>query len=150
MKVKSESEVTQSCPTPTMDCSLPGSSVHGICQARVLEWVVIAFSKERLMKLNKNMSQGNLVTREDKVAPPAGPDRSVPTLTLDPGHGLGHSNNPTWRQGLRLAGSEAERIGCDESLEVAPATAKPCGGGSGGGTTMTEAKAAQQETGGNE
>ena len=40
MKVKSESEVTQSCPTLSnpMDCSLPGSSVHGIFQARVLEW----------------------------------------------------------------------------------------------------------------
>ena len=39
MKVKSESEVTQSCPTPSdpLDCSLPGSSVHGIFQARVLE-----------------------------------------------------------------------------------------------------------------
>ena len=46
MKVKSESEVTQSCPTPSlpMDCSLPGSSVHGIFQARVLEWVAIALS----------------------------------------------------------------------------------------------------------
>ena len=46
MKVESESEVAQSFPTPSdpMDCSLPGSSVHGICQARVLEWVVIAFS----------------------------------------------------------------------------------------------------------
>ena len=46
MKVKSESEVTQSCPTPSdpMDCSLPGSSVHGIFQARVLEWGAIAFS----------------------------------------------------------------------------------------------------------
>ena len=46
MKVQSESEVTQSCPTPSdpMDCSLPGSSVHGIFQARVLEWVAIAFS----------------------------------------------------------------------------------------------------------
>ena len=46
MKVKSESEVTQSCPTPRdpMDCSLPGSSIHGIFQARVLEWVAIAFS----------------------------------------------------------------------------------------------------------
>ena len=46
MKVKSESEVTQSCPTLSdpMDCSLPGSSVHGIFQARVLEWVAIAFS----------------------------------------------------------------------------------------------------------
>ena len=46
MKVKSESEVTQSCPTlhDPMDCSLPGSSVHGIFQARVLEWDAIAFS----------------------------------------------------------------------------------------------------------
>ena len=47
MKVKSESEVTQSCPTLSdpMDCSLPGSSVHGIFQARVLEWGAIAFSE---------------------------------------------------------------------------------------------------------
>ena len=46
MKVKSESEVAQSCPTGSdpMDCSLPGSSVHGIFQARVLEWGAIAFS----------------------------------------------------------------------------------------------------------
>ena len=46
MKVKSESEVFQSCPTlrNPMDCSLPGSSVHGILQARVLEWGAIAFS----------------------------------------------------------------------------------------------------------
>ena len=44
MKVKTESEVTQSCPTPSdlMDCSLPASSVHGIFQARVLEWGAIA------------------------------------------------------------------------------------------------------------
>ena len=47
MKVKSESEVTQSCPTLSdpMDCSLPGSSVHGIFQARGLEWGAIAFSE---------------------------------------------------------------------------------------------------------
>ena len=46
MKVKIESEVTQSCLTlhDPMDCSLPGSSVHGIFQARVLEWGAIAFS----------------------------------------------------------------------------------------------------------
>ena len=46
MKVKSESEVAQSCPTlrDRTDCSLPGSSAHGIFQARVLEWVAIAFS----------------------------------------------------------------------------------------------------------
>ena len=46
MKVKSESEVAQSCLTPSdpMDCSLPGSSIHGILQARVLEWGAISFS----------------------------------------------------------------------------------------------------------
>ena len=46
MKVKSESEIAQSCPTLSnpMDCSLPGSSIHGIFQARVLEWVAIAFA----------------------------------------------------------------------------------------------------------
>ena len=48
MKVKSESEVSQSCLTLSdpMDCSLPGSSVHGIFQGRVLEWGAIAFSKK--------------------------------------------------------------------------------------------------------
>ena len=46
MKVKIESEVAQSCPTLSdpMDCSLPGSSVHGSFQARALEWGAIAFS----------------------------------------------------------------------------------------------------------
>ena len=46
MKVKSEREVTRSCPTlhGPMDCSPPGSSIHGIFQARVLEWGAIAFS----------------------------------------------------------------------------------------------------------
>ena len=45
MKVKSESEVAQSCLAlrDPMDCSLPGSSVHGIFQARILEWVAIAY-----------------------------------------------------------------------------------------------------------
>ena len=46
-KSQSESEVAQSCPTlcHPMDCSLPGSSLHGILQARVLEWVAISFSR---------------------------------------------------------------------------------------------------------
>ena len=50
MKVKSESEVTQWYPTLSdpMDCSLPGSSVHRIFQARVLEWGAIAFSDDNL------------------------------------------------------------------------------------------------------
>ena len=48
MKVKSQSEVAQSCPTLSdpMDWSLPGSAIHGIFQARVLEWGAIAFSRE--------------------------------------------------------------------------------------------------------
>ena len=46
MKVKSESEVAQLCPTLSdpMDCSLPGSSVHGIFQALVLEWIAISYA----------------------------------------------------------------------------------------------------------
>ena len=60
MKVKSESEVAQSCLThsdPT-DCSLPGSSAHGIFQARVLEWVAIAFSRKcRLIHNKENQQQ---------------------------------------------------------------------------------------------
>ena len=53
MKVKSESEVTQLCLTLSnpMDCSLPGSSVHGIFQARVLEWGAIAFSNVEEQRL---------------------------------------------------------------------------------------------------
>ena len=64
MKVKSESEVAQSCPTlsDSMDCSLPGSSVHGIFQARVLEWVAIAFSEE----VGKKSSRGGGSEGEEK------------------------------------------------------------------------------------
>ena len=51
--IESESEVTQSCPTlcDSMDCSLPGSSIHGIFQARILEWA--AFSKILLQPVIK-------------------------------------------------------------------------------------------------
>ena len=58
MKVKSDSEVAQSCPTLSypMDCSLPGSSVHGIFQARVLEWgayymSIIVYSDNKLLQV---------------------------------------------------------------------------------------------------
>ena len=63
MKVKSESEVAQSCPTPSnpMDCSLPGSSIHGIFQARVLEQGAIAFS----IQLNTEFQR---IARRDKKA----------------------------------------------------------------------------------
>ena len=57
MKVKSESEVAQLCPTlcDPVDCSLPGSSVHGIFQARVLEWGAIAFSFMELTLIKYQM-----------------------------------------------------------------------------------------------
>ena len=62
MKVKSESEVAQSCAilSGLMDCSLPGSSIHGIFQARVLEWGAIAFSKQsgELFKLQRTRETG--------------------------------------------------------------------------------------------
>ena len=56
MKVKSESEVTQSGLTPNnpMDCSLPGSSVHGTFQARVLEWGAIAFSGAKKLQTHNS------------------------------------------------------------------------------------------------
>ena len=62
---ESESELTQSCPTlcDPMDCSLPGSSIHGIFQARVLEWGVIAFFKHVTKETHKKSSphrQNNL------------------------------------------------------------------------------------------
>ena len=58
MKVKNESEVAQSYPTlrDPMDCSLPGFSAYGIFQARVLEWVAIAFSEVQLHGTNQTIS----------------------------------------------------------------------------------------------
>ena len=62
MKVKSESEVAQLYPTLSdpMDCSLPGSSIHGIFQARVLEWGAIAFSDENPMNSMKRQKDRTL------------------------------------------------------------------------------------------
>ena len=58
-KVKSESEVAQSCPTLSdpMDCSPPGSSVHGVFQARVLGWGAIAFSSLLLLAGTKSFNR---------------------------------------------------------------------------------------------
>ena len=65
MKVKSESEVTQSCPTLSdpMDWGPPGSSVHGIFQARVVEWVAIAFSKPILDPIQTCLFPGALLRK---------------------------------------------------------------------------------------
>ena len=71
MKVKSESEVAQSCLTLSdlMDCSPPGSSVHGIFQARVLEWGAIAFSaaSHEAQSKNKKSRAGRVTDIENTL-----------------------------------------------------------------------------------
>ena len=64
MKVKNESEVIQSCPTPS---SLPGSSIHGIVQARVLEWVASAFSKKLVQPLWKQYGSSSEINKYIKM-----------------------------------------------------------------------------------
>ena len=83
MKVKSESEVAQSCPPPCdpKDCSLPGSSAHGIFQARVLEWGAIAFSK--------HWTTTNSAGKEPACN--EGDPSSIPGSGRSPGEGSGYS-----------------------------------------------------------
>ena len=77
MKVRSESEVAQSCPTlrDPKDCSLPGSSVHGIFQARVLEWGAIAFSNSEYAAAAAAKSLQSCPTLCDPIdsSPPGSP-----------------------------------------------------------------------------
>ena len=104
MKVKSESEVAQSCPSLSnpMDCSLPGSSVHGIFQARVLEWGAIAFSGK------------------------AGDPGSIPALGRSPGEGNGNPlqysclENPMDRGAWRATVHGVARVGHDLVTKPAP------------------------------
>ena len=69
MKVKSEREVAQSGLTPSdpMDCSLPGSSIHGIFQARVLEWVAIAFSEKYKLSVKKQISHRDVMYSTENI-----------------------------------------------------------------------------------
>ena len=82
MKVKSESEVAQLCPTLSdpMDCRLSGSSIHGIFQAKVLEWGAIAFSERtnpREYQIVRTHKKGNhLNTRPSVTQPPVAPNAS--------------------------------------------------------------------------
>ena len=71
MKVESESEVAQSCLTlgDPMDCSPPGSSVHGIFQARVLEWGAIAFSDLSIVKAIYDKPIANIILNGEKLKP---------------------------------------------------------------------------------
>ena len=110
MKVKSESEIAQSCLTlcDPMDCSLPGSSVHGIFQARVLEWGAIAFSEGTLINLQvRSMNFAKLWTRrrggEDKISRPnPSPGDASPGAES---HELGNDLGQHRAQGARLVGA---------------------------------------------
>ena len=84
MKVKSESEVAQLCPTlrDPMDCSLPGSSVHGIFQARVLEWGDIAFSVMVAFNSVKKIYVNIMLMKTDQAEEmPAAPAALVPEVS---------------------------------------------------------------------
>ena len=74
MKVKSESEVTQLCPilSDPMDCSLPGSSIHGIFQARVLEWGAIAFADDTTLMAESEEKLKSLLRRVKEESEKAG------------------------------------------------------------------------------
>ena len=89
MNVKSESETAQSCPTlsdPT-DCSPPGSSIHGILQARVLEWGATAFSNKVTSFPQAQGFPGGKVGKE--LCLHAGDLGSIPGLGRSPGEGHG-------------------------------------------------------------
>ena len=85
MKVKSESEITQSCPTLSdpMDYSLPGSFIHGVFQARLLEWGAIALSNANEWGF-PNSSVGKESTCN------AGDPSWIPGLERSPGEGIGY------------------------------------------------------------
>ena len=82
MKVKSESEAAQSCPTLSdpMDCSLPGSSVHGTFQARVLEWGAIALS---LFHMGHAQNSPHIRVKADISA-----DVKIPCMAPTIGHNI--------------------------------------------------------------
>ena len=102
MKVKSESEVAQSCPTLSdpMDCSPPGSSVHGVFQARALEWGATAFSSNSAVRfivqpyLEGVALPGNSVGKESACN--AEDPGSIPGLESSPGEGIGYPFQYSW------------------------------------------------------
>ena len=91
MKVKSESEVAQSCPTLSdpMDCSLPDSSIHGISQARVLEWGAIALSlcnvwQRIIVGSQRDRRQGLKKTEREELAARGSKKPNSPDLVIVP------------------------------------------------------------------
>ena len=121
MKVKSESEVAQPCPTPSnpMDCRLPGSSVHGIFQARILEWVAIAFSVKVLYTMAKHYKPNGCDRPRRSKARGATPRRRPGAAARRSYHtpkvrGAGHEKQPA------VQGAVAVRVqeGQEELLNV--------------------------------
>ena len=83
MKVKRESEVAQMCLTLSdpMDCSLPGSSVHGIFQARVLEWGAIAFSRDGcILHKDAQIPAGSCLCAQVAISSRLGPQVSSSSI----------------------------------------------------------------------
>ena len=92
-KVKSESEVDQSCPTLPMDCSPPGSSVCGIFQARVLEWGAIAFSDWEVRWLDQSHRPCCVVLGRSVMSDSSQPHGLSPSRLLCP---WGFSRQEDW------------------------------------------------------
>ena len=96
MKVKSEIEVAQSCPTlrDPMDCSLPGSSIHGIFQAREVEWGAIAFSANMQHLLFSWGFPSSSAGKESACN--AGDPSSIPGLGRSTGESIGYPLQCSW------------------------------------------------------
>ena len=99
MKVKSEREVAQSCLTLSdpMDCSLPGSSIHGIFQARVLEWGAIAVSKVTLPHLKTPPSPSGCFSVSRAEEGGLRPGRTCILFTLTSCSGARHPATPEFK-----------------------------------------------------
>ena len=129
MKVKSESEVAQLSPTlrDPMDCSLPGSSVHGIFQAKVLEWVAISFSTSESLLVKLLLLPFPML-----LIPFSGPELGFEPLVLPktPGHwGLSVSCTPRAPKGKHLGHKAEGADWCAKSLISVPRKAGcPCSG----------------------
>ena len=120
MKVKSESEVAQSCPTlrDPMDCSPPGSSIHGIFQARVLEWAAIsnpALALQSCSVLMCRFSQFSSVTQScPTLRDPM--NRSTPGLPVS----ITNSQSLPKRMSIELVMPSSDLILCRPLLLLSP------------------------------
>ena len=133
MKVKRESEVAQSCPTLSdpMDCSPPGYSIHGIFQARVLEWGAIAFSAAYhwfAVKMDFQISQWKYDLERQIHSPRDNMFKSNPSgllkLMVDFEHWREEKLRSHWPLVDRSVGLE-HHLGCSFGWEPIPGTPSP-------------------------